>query len=226
MAQYIRSTTNPVPRWTPEEDAYLEENLTEMALYEIAEHLGRTAIACQRHAVRLGLGKPKIDLPPEVIKMDMLNGNVPVRRWLPDEDRYLLDNYKASTWEEIGLHLGRSDEACHSRSKRLGVKCAGVRRKRKVWKPRSACDVIRFRLTIEQRTARALALREVNGRIQWPLPTTTASIALEGKWFEDVPAVVRNQLGNGVAVTIVPGRLPRPLLHSPTGCAAALCAGV
>jgi hypothetical protein len=56
-AQQLGLSRQKEPPWTPDEIAYLEQYLHRVKLAEIAAHLGRTTIAVQLKAKRLGLRK-------------------------------------------------------------------------------------------------------------------------------------------------------------------------
>lgn len=70
------------PRWSPEDEAYLERNLHRKSLGEIARHLGRTKTAVTLKAKRLGVNKTQEGYTMRGLCLGLGCDHHKVERWL------------------------------------------------------------------------------------------------------------------------------------------------
>jgi hypothetical protein len=117
--------------WTPRDDAFLLNNRQKMTQKEIALKLRRTHEAV--HARETLLRRKGRLLPYKSNWKNRGRENVTSRRWTPQEDQYLRDNWGKHrppgasgrgthiTGREIGEHLGRTLSSCWTRASRLGL---------------------------------------------------------------------------------------------------------
>jgi hypothetical protein len=121
--------------WTPKEDEFLLSNHRRLSYAAIAEKLGRG-----RESVHLRLQLLRLEGRALAYKdnwksrVDTAKGFAPPSpEWTPDEDQYLKQNWKRprtegeSGWgsyitaKEIAASLNRTQMACWTRAKRLGI---------------------------------------------------------------------------------------------------------
>lgn len=90
--------------WTEQEERYLREHFTRKpSVKKIAQHLGRTEKATYERCIKLGLTKTQTKR----------------KRWSQEEKDFLRQNYRISTYEELGKKLGRSKSAVNGMIQRL-----------------------------------------------------------------------------------------------------------
>lgn len=94
--------------WTNEDINFLKNNFNSMDRKDLAIHLDRTV-----SSVRSKAGKLKLTLP---------------LFFTPEEDKFLIKNYKKMSYKEMGKALGRSKMATFMHFKKLGLK-KGTKRK-------------------------------------------------------------------------------------------------
>lgn len=96
-------------RWTQSEEQYLKEVWGTVSLFEIMERLDRTEDSVIRKAKRLDLDIGKSE-------EDMMK-----KRWSPEEDNFIAENYKKTDVEAISQQLGRTVSAIRKRASALGL---------------------------------------------------------------------------------------------------------
>lgn len=147
--------------------------------------------------------------------------NSPFNAWsLQQEDILVSLDAEGLSAEIIGVRLGRSKKAVKTRLQE-------IRKRAEAGEDRNGRPKLRVRdhgylQRCREISHKAHALvREA--REGWPKVTTTPAEAFGTKRFDNLPFSARVRLGEGISVTIIPGRLPRFPTSSVVGCAAALC---
>jgi hypothetical protein len=96
-------------KWSDSEIQFLKKNWGIMPFEQITGTLERSNDSVLRKARRLGLDVRKKE--EEKVK----------RKWKPEEDAYILENYKREPTAEISRHLRRTEPAIRKRALYLGV---------------------------------------------------------------------------------------------------------
>ena len=93
-------------KWNNEEDEFLEKNHYKYTIEELAKKIGRTDISIQQRIVHLK-NKGRIEKK---------NHNT---FYSKEENRYLIENYRKKTNEEMSIYLKRTPVAINQQIKRL-----------------------------------------------------------------------------------------------------------
>ena len=101
-----------VRRFTPEEDAFIQENRGRITLTAIARNLGRNPASVVSRSETLGLHV----------------SNRTIRKFNPEEDRAIRDGAGRISIYEVARRLGRSPGSCYGRAKSLGLDSAPASR--------------------------------------------------------------------------------------------------
>ena len=138
-------------RWTQEEDMFLREHFKELGAAKCAEHLRRTAEACQYRIRKLGVGRRRFVwtesnkaylaahyqtdgaakcaaaiecMPSSCIQMASKMGLTRCEKtpWTEAERKYLKDHYQQDGTKYCAEALGRTPGECISQAGRMGLR--------------------------------------------------------------------------------------------------------
>ncbi len=102
-------------KWTKEEVKYLKESWDTETFKNIKERLDRSDDSIMRKARRLGLNMYKKE--DDLMK----------RKWRPEEDKFVIENYKKMSSDKIASHINRTASSIRKRARALSLSSVATR---------------------------------------------------------------------------------------------------